>query len=56
MFQVLIYAEQVLNDKVTLKEPIMPWTTILSMFLGSAFLFFGIGYATDEYKFTTPIV
>ncbi len=54
--QLVIYAEQVMNDKVSMKEPIYPWSYILSMFFGAAFLFFGTAYATDQYKFTTPIV
>jgi hypothetical protein len=53
---VLVYGEQVLNDKVSHKEPIVPWTKMLTMFLGAAVVFFGIAYATDDYKFTTPIV
>ncbi len=52
----LVYGEQVLNDKVTHKEPIVPWTEMLTMFFGAAFVFFGLGYATYDYKFTTPIV
>ena len=51
-----IRSEQITNEKVTLKAPIYPWSTILSMFIGAGVTFFGLFYLMDDYKFTTPIV
>ncbi len=45
-----------MNDKVTLKEPIVSYPVMLACFFGSAFIFFGLAYTLKDYKLTSLVV